>query len=254
MTGAREKAADRAAAWIYRGLWAVLVDLFRVPREAPTLPARPEEQVHTFHPAPGYLAWLKFWFWIALVTMDAGIIAGWLAICFVAPLAGAILALPMWALAILPDIVVYVGIHLRYDTTWYVMTPRSIRLRRGVWIVHEVTITFENVQNVKVVSGPVQRWFGIASVIIETAGAGASGPPGHGGAALNRGLIEGVADAERIRDRIMDRVRASRTAGLGDERAPSSGHAAPGLAPPHLAVLREIRALVGGIQPGSRST
>jgi membrane protein YdbS with pleckstrin-like domain len=249
---AREGAVDRAAAWIYRGLWGILVDLFRVPREPPTLPARQGESIQTFNPAPGYLAYLKFWFWIALFTMDVGIIGGWIAICFASPIAGALLALPAWALAIVPDIIAYVAIHLRYDTTWYVMTPRSIRLRRGVWIVHEVTITFENVQNVKVVSGPVQRGFGIANVIIETAGAGAGGPPGHGGAALNRGVIEGVADAERIRDLIMDRVRASSTAGLGDDRTPA--HVSAGLSPAHLAVLREIRGLVAAAQPGSRST
>lgn len=243
MTAPREKAVDRAAAWIYRGLWAVLVDLFRVPRVAPTLPTRDGEGIETFNPAPGFLAYLKFWFWIALTAFDGALIAGWIAICVTSPFAGALLALPVWALAILPDIVAYVAIHLRYDTMWYVMTPRSIRLRRGVWIVHEVTITFENVQNVKVASGPVQRWFGIANVVIETAGAGAGGPPGHGGPALNRGLIEGVADAARIRDLIMDRVRASRTAGLGDERA-STAHPGTGLSAAHIGVLREIRALL----------
>ncbi len=241
MTGARP--VDRASAWIYRGLWSVLVDLFRVERGAPAAPGgAPADAVETFHPAPGFLRYLKFWFWLALLPIDIAILIGWIALAAASPLAGAILALPALALAVLPDVVAWVAIHLRYDTTWYVMTARSIRLRRGVWIVREVTITFENVQNVRVSSGPVQRRYGIADVVIETAGAGGGGH-GGGGSALNQGLIEGVADAERIRDLIMARARASRTAGLGDERLP---HVDAGFGAAHLEVLREIRELVAG--------
>jgi uncharacterized membrane protein YdbT with pleckstrin-like domain len=75
---------------------------------------------------------------------------------------------------IAPDVIAYVGLHLRYDTTWYVFTDRSLRIRRGIWVIHETTITFENVQNVAVAQGPVQRYFGIADVIVQTAGGGAS--------------------------------------------------------------------------------
>ena len=72
-----------------------------------------------------------------------------------------------------PDVIAYVAIHLRYDTTWYVLTDRSLRIRRGIWIIHETTISFENVQNVEVRQGPLQRYFGIADVIVQTAGGGA---------------------------------------------------------------------------------
>jgi uncharacterized membrane protein YdbT with pleckstrin-like domain len=43
----------------------------------------------------------------------------------------------------------YIAIHLRYDTTWYVHGDRSLRIRRGIWVIHETTLTFENIQNVK---------------------------------------------------------------------------------------------------------
>ena len=39
--------------------------------------------------------------------------------------------------------------------------------------MHETTISFENVQNVEVRQGPLQRYFGIADVVVQTAGGGA---------------------------------------------------------------------------------
>src|SRR4029450_5644495 len=99
------------------------------------------------------------------------------------------------------------------------MTTRSLRIRRGIWTIHETTITFENVQNVEVNQGPVQRLFGVADVRGDTAGGG--GPPAgyDGQAAMNtpRGLIEGVSNAPQIRDLILSRLRRSHFAGLGDE-------------------------------------
>ena len=78
-------------------------------------------------------------------------------------------------MAVLPDILAYIAIHLRYDTMWYVMTDRSLRCRRGIWVIFEHTITFENVQNVHVRRGPVQYFFGISTVVVETAGAAEGG-------------------------------------------------------------------------------
>jgi membrane protein YdbS with pleckstrin-like domain len=114
-----------------------------------------------------------------------------------------------------------------------------MRIRRGIWQIHETTITFENIQNVTVNSGPLERFFGIANVIVDTAGGGMHGKDGEGkkAADFHQGVIEGIDNAEEIRNLILNRVRRSRSAGLGDE---SAGH---GLAwsPEHIAALREIR-------------
>jgi membrane protein YdbS with pleckstrin-like domain len=236
---------EQASRWIYQGLWSVLVRWFRVPDRPPELPLPPGESLAAFRPAEGFLRYLKFKFWVALTIIDGLILVGWLAASFAAPLAGAILALPALALAVLPDVVAYIAIHLQFDTTWYVMSGRSLRIRRGIWTIQETTITFENVQNVEVNQGPLQRWFGIADVHVDTAGGGGAkqAAAGHGspGAAGHRGLIEGVADAARIRDLILSRLRGSRTAGLGDEGPMAS--AAAGWTEDHVAVLREIRDL-----------
>ncbi|MFG0284114.1 MAG: PH domain-containing protein, partial [Phycisphaerales bacterium JB039] len=172
-------AGDRAGAWVYRGVWAALADWLLVPREAPTLPAAPGDTIRSFRPAPGFLRYLKFWFWIVLALIDIAITALWLVVLIASPIVGIALA-PLWLIiAIVPDIFAYVGIHLRYDTTWYVLSPRSMRVRRGIWSIQEATITYENIQNVAVTQGPVQRHFGIASVTVQTAGGGgATGPHG----------------------------------------------------------------------------
>ena len=82
------------------------------------------------------------------------------------------------------------------------MSDRSLRIRRGIWVIHETTLTFENVQNVSVRQGPLQRYFGIANLLLETAGGGQSqaGPQGMQTTAAHHGLIEGVADAQPIGD------------------------------------------------------
>jgi len=232
--------APVAASWVYKGVWGVLVRALRVPDEPPTLPVRDGDTSMQFQPAPGFLEYMKFWFWVAFIVIDLAIAGVWVVIVTNNTSAGLALLPVAVFLAFAPDIVAYIAIHVRYDTTWYVMTGRSLRIRRGVWRIHETTVTFENVQNVRVTQGPLQRAFGIANVIVETAGSGA----GEGAAAAqtvkNMAVIEGVNDAAAIREQIMSRVRASRSAGLGDE-ASDSGAGAPAWTPAHLEVLRAIR-------------
>jgi len=136
-----------------------------------------------------------------------------------------------------PDIVAYVSIHLRYDTMWYVMTDRSLRCQRGIWVILEHTITFENVQNVYVQRGPVQQMFGISTIVVETAGA-AEGEGENQFAVGNKAIMEGIDNRDEIRRSIMERVQRSKLAGLGDEgpSAPASGT----WSVEHLLVLRQI--------------
>jgi membrane protein YdbS with pleckstrin-like domain len=248
----------RAAEWMYRGLWSVLVGWFRVPAEPPTLPAAEGEYLARFRPAPGFLRYLKFWFWLALLAVDVALAAGYVAT------ASALVAGGLWWVALLllpvalfvmvfPDVLAYVAIHLRYDTTWYVMTDRSLRIRRGVLVVHEATITFENVQNLRLRQGPLQRHFGIADLVVETAGSG--GGHGHEGktGVDNRGVIEGIDNAPEVRERILSRMRQSRTAGLGDEE-PAAPPPPSVWSPAHLAALREVREEVRLMYEAGRRT
>jgi membrane protein YdbS with pleckstrin-like domain len=244
------RAVDRAAEWVYRGTWGILAGWFKVPVEPPHLPAWSDDTVETFRPAPQYLRYLKLKFWVLLVAIDLLIIVPWLVVLIIFPVVGLLIALPVWAIAIVPDIIAYAGLHIRYDTMWYALSGRSMRLRRGLWVIHETTITYENIQNVTVHQGPLQRYFGIATLVVKTAGGGGSGP-GKGGPGMmggHVGIIEGIADVQQIRDLIMSRARTSRTTGLGDEQEHAGslprGMAGtePGWTDDHIRVLREIRA------------
>ena len=233
---------DAAAAWIYRGVWASIVAIFRVPPDPPTLPSA-GERVRSIRPARGFLQYLKFFFWLLLIPGDLVPIGVWIAIALGLPPLGLALLPVLAVFVVLPDIVAYVGIHLRYDTTWYVLTDRSLRIRRGIVIVRETTISFENVQNVEVRQGPVQRHFGIADLVVQTAGGGAKVDHGHGSPSggAHRALLQGLDDAEEVRDAILDRVRHLRSGGLGDD-APVTTALHHGLGR-HVSVLREIRDL-----------
>ena len=234
----------RAAEWLYRGLWGVLVRWFAVPEHPPDLPARPGVTVERFHPSPAFVRYLKLWFWLGLAIFNGALLLAWIAILFVNQRLGLALAPVFFVVVVLPDLLAYVAIHLRYDSTWYLLSDRSLRIRRGIWTIRETTVTFENVQDVKISQGPVERLFGIADVIVETAGGGGKKQSGDGSVPSHTGLIEGVTDAARIRDLIMDRVRRSRTAGLGDEaREPRRADRSQGRgwSPEHVAALREIR-------------
>lgn len=245
-----EGRAEAAAAWVYRGLWRALANWFDVPRTAPALPHEPGEWYREFKPADGFLRYRKLVFWVIAILIDIAILVGYGVLTTVMIVEGfwwiALIALPVvLIIAIVPDIFGYVAVHLRYDTTWYAMTDRSLRLRRGVWVLQETTITFENVQNVKVQQGPLQRYFGVSDLILETAGAGAASGK-HQTQTANQGIIEGVEDAQELRDLIQAKLRATRTSGLGDED--DHDMVTPSVqrrwTEEHLRTLREIRDLL----------
>lgn len=237
-----DQAVLRASQWCYRGIWGVVTQGLLVPDEPPHLAGADDHSIQAFRPAEGFLRYLKFFFWIGLVALDFFLILGWLILLFSVPLAGILVAPLAWAIIILPDVVAYIAIHLRYDSTWYVLSDRTMRIRRGIWSIHETTITYENIQNVSVHQGPVQRYFGIANVHVETAGGGASHAKG-GSSGGHTGLLEGVDNAEAIRALILEKWKASKSSGLGDDapQTPIARVQTDEWSSRHIAVLSEIR-------------
>ncbi|AMV32114.1 Bacterial membrane flanked domain protein [Pirellula sp. SH-Sr6A] len=202
-----------ACEWCYRGVWAVLTSWFCLPRQPNQIEFGDGHSVVVMRPSEAYLSYRKFQFWIGLVLIDVILIGLWIATIVVAPWIG-ILTAPLWIVVIvLPDILAYVAIHLRYDTTWYALSDRSLRIRRGIWTIHETTITFANIQNVNVSQGPLQRWFGFSNLIVSTAGGGGSEAAVAMGGHV--GLLEGLENAQALKDQILRHSQIN--AGLGDE-------------------------------------
>lgn len=259
---------DQGAPPLYRGVRRRIVEWFDVPRDAPSIPqvaappAPPTPPIQAdaaggadgvgeargllqLRPDPAYLHYLKLGWRIAFGVIAAPVAIGCIALLIVETAIGVLVAIAAAALLIVLLTVTWTTLHLRYDTTWYVLTDRSLRLRRGVWVIREMTVTFENVQNVRMTQGPIERLYGIRRLVIETAGGGAVTSPEQ--SAGNSCMLEGLANAEAVRDLIMARVRRSRAAGLGDSpkhddaAAHRSRGAGPAFSARHIEALRALR-------------
>lgn len=117
------------------------------------------------------------------------------------------------ALYLLHCVVAWATMRLDYELRWYKVTDRSLRIREGVWFVREMTMSFANIQNISIAQGPIQKLFGVSDVMVQSAGGGGGAEQGR---SLHVGYFRGIADAPRVRDLMLERLRKHRDAGLGD--------------------------------------
>ena len=112
----------------------------------------------------------------------------------------------------------FAALRLDYEMRWYVVTDRSLRIRRGLLVVEESTLSFANIQQVVVTQGPLQRLLGLADVRVQSAGGGGGDSHGTrgGGDTLHTAVFHAVEDAAELRDLVLARLRQFRSASLGD--------------------------------------
>ena len=86
----------------------------------------------------------------------------------------------------------------RYRSWGYRVEDDELHIQQGVWTRVRTIVPFGRVQHIDVAQGPIERHFGVARLILHTAGTRSSavGLPG-----LESG------EAERIRDVIRSRIR-----------------------------------------------
>jgi len=221
--------------WIQAGL--------RVP-PYPQPPEGSPESIQVFHPGRNYFTFcLLMWF-----LSNFLILMGLLAVHF-------LVSKPYpnmhdWAKMTWQIIEVLVGLafttaafftffsqRLNYALCWYVITDRSLRIRTGVLNVRELTMTFSNVQEIRITAGPLQKLLNLADLEVQSAG---GGPEKGGGGHIGR--FRGVSNANAIRDLMVERLRQYRDSGLG-EPAPDNGTASVHAIDAARAVLAEARAL-----------
>ncbi|HEU0119054.1 MAG TPA: PH domain-containing protein [Bryobacteraceae bacterium] len=137
---------------------------------------------------------------------------------------------------------------LNYELRWYIVTDRSLRIRSGIWAVQELTMTFANIQDLRITEGPLQSLLGLADLEVRSAGGG--GAPGPYGASVHShgARFAGVDNAGQIRDLIVERLRRYRDAGLGDGHDPHPVSASPSLESATAELLREARALRAAVE------
>ena len=228
--------------------------LARVPAE-PHVPEGAQESVRVFNAGRNYFIWRLILWGIGNAFPALGLLfaVGLSSVLSLAPIARTIwfgveaAAVAVFAASI-P--ITYFLQRLNYEMRWYIVTDRSIRIRSGVVRLQEVTMTFANIQGIRVNANPIERLLGLANVEVRSAGGGGSdahGMPSSGHVAK----FAGVDNAEAIRDLIVERLRAYRDSGLGEKtveaREPLAASAAR-------AVLQETRALRDALAASRGST
>jgi len=212
----------------------------------PPYPQPPEgspESIQVFHAGRNYYTWcLLMWCLSHLL-----ILVVLLAVHFL--VSKSILSMPEWTTRIWRSIewlaalaftafavLTFFSQRLNYALRWYIVTDRSLRIRIGILRMQEMTMTFSNIQEIRVTAGPLQNLLKLADVEVQSAGGG-SGAKGGG----HIGRFKGVSNANAIRDLMVERLRQYRDSGLGEpaHSDPTSDQAIQAAR----AVLIEARAL-----------
>lgn len=105
-------------------------------------------------------------------------------------LAGAVAALGLAAFMLLPE--------RRYRAWTFRMDADELRIASGLMVRRDVIVPFGRVQHIDILRGPLQRRFGLASLVLHTAGT-------RSAAVLLPGLAH--EEAERMRDHVRARIR-----------------------------------------------
>ncbi|MEA3029009.1 MAG: uncharacterized protein QOG13_334 [Sphingomonadales bacterium] len=141
---------------------------------------------------------------IWVLTIRAGLFASLLALAAFALDRGPLRRTAVPPLA-LPLVVLALGLgatfvipRRRYRRWGYREGEEEIEIRRGMLVRVRTIVPFGRVQHIDVAQGPIQRPFGLATLILHTAGT-------QGAAVPLPGLLH--ADAEAMRDRIRAKIR-----------------------------------------------
>jgi membrane protein YdbS with pleckstrin-like domain len=213
----------------------------------PPYPQPPEgspESIQVFHPGRNYYTFcLLIWFLSHLLEL-MGLLAAHFLVSKPFP------GMPEWGQITWRTVEVLAAIafaasavftflvqRLNYALCWYMITDRSLRIRTGVFSVQELTMTFSNIQEIRVTAGPLQNLLKLADVEVQSAGGGSE--KGGGG---HVGRFKGVSNANAIRDLMVERLRQYRDSGLGEpalHNGPAPDHALDAAR----TVLAEARAL-----------
>jgi membrane protein YdbS with pleckstrin-like domain len=236
---------------MYESIKETLLDLFRAPNGPPESPGGGHESIQIFRASKRYLAYQMMILMITMIILGLIMVTVGIVIIVNEPLIGVmatVLMAIMWLLVLIGSQFI---IRLEYDMRYYIVTDRSLRVRKGVWSILEQTLTFVNVQNITVEQGPIERMFGISRVVVDTAGGGGSSAGDQQASFHNnhRAVLNGLQNAEEIRDMIINYLKTlPKTGGLG---APDEHHyemhPGSGMSKQEVEILRDILAEAKGL-------
>lgn len=100
-----------------------------------------------------------------------------------------------------------VPLFFRYQTLWYRFDATGVAMGYGILFRRELQLTYARMQDIHLSQNIVERWLGIGTVTVQTAGSGGAG---------NLAIV-GVKDFDAIRDYLYAKMR-----GVRPEEATSS--------------------------------
>lgn len=164
---------------------------------------------------------------LAIERPDKALWKYYLLRCFVVPPLFPILVLPSW---------------FRYHTMRYQFTDEGISMSWGILFRREVILNYARIQDIHLRSNIVERWLGLARILVQTAS----------GSAAAELTIEGLKQFEAVRDFLYSRMRGVKDATQRHGTAPppaAAGGSLDGATAAELTVaLREVAAELRGIR------
>jgi uncharacterized protein len=97
---------------------------------------------------------------------------------------------PLWPVLILP-------LYFRYHTMRYKFTDEGISMSWGILFRRQIIINYARIQDIHLRSNLVERWLGLARVLVQTAS-------GSAGAEMT---LEGFKEFEAVRDFLYSKMR-----------------------------------------------
>jgi uncharacterized membrane protein YdbT with pleckstrin-like domain len=154
-----------------------------------------------------------------------------------------LLVFPLLPIFILP-------VYFRYHTMRYKFTDEGISMSWGILFRRETIVNYARIQDIHLQSNIVERWLGLARILVQTASGNASAEM----------TLEGLKEYEAVRDFLYARMRGVKDHPRSTTAAAATASDAEGAAAGELAAtlrevaqeLREVR-LARATKPESES-
>jgi putative membrane protein len=126
--------------------------------------------------------------------------------------------------------VTMIALYIKYRTMRFRFDDEGVWKRQGLLWRREVNVAYRRIQDIHLTSGIIQRWLDLATVSIQTAG----------GSSTAEVTIEGVLEADALRDYLYTRMRGVRDGAHAAAHVPK-GASGGETHDEALALLTEIR-------------
>lgn len=202
---------------MYSPLKVLVGRVLKVPTSAPEPPSGSYTSVKVFRASPRYLTYRLLSFYLVCTVLVLALGIGLVATLVAAQIWATLAVTVVGAMIAFFLFLSWFTVRIDYDLRHYIVTDRSLRVREGAMTVKEMTLTYANVQNLRIVQGPLQRLFKISDLAVDTAGGGSPSAHGHTAGAGHNITLAGIEDPHELRDLILSHVKSfSRGSGLGD--------------------------------------